>query len=194
MSTGNPQFHPNLSSSNVNESFKSAQKIKWAQKLKEIEKITDGLGKGIEEGIEETVVAFNIHGIPTSQSCEGHVDLHTEDYQPAMAPWVEIYPEEPEQEGWQHNDQLREKVEIESDRYLAKVTNFLREFYANQQVPADVKLVIDPIAYGFRVQSKGLEDLKDPNDKDQQEKAKKYKEEMERFTSFLKEKFLGGEL
>lgn len=159
---------------------------------KKLEKVTDVVGHPIEQGIKETVVMFNAFELPTTQSCEGHIDSHTEEYHPAMAPWVEIYPEEPKQENWFDNDELRIKVETESDGYLAKVTSLLDEFYRNQKVPDDVKLTASPIAYGFRVQSSGLESLKDPGDENQREKAKRYKEEMERFTAFLRNKFKEG--
>jgi hypothetical protein len=110
-----------------------------------------------------------------------------------MAPWVEIYPEEPEQEDWIHDDELRKRVTEESRRYFSEIVHLLNEFYNGQEVPDDVKLTTGKIAYGFRVQSGGLESLTNPNDKDQREKAKQYQEEMKRFTLFLKAKFLNKE-
>ena len=158
---------------------------------KKVENATDAVGHPIEVGIKETVVMFNAFELPTTQSCEGHIDLETRSGpRQTMGPWVEIYPEEPTQEGWQNDDELRRKVEEESDRYLAKATTLLNEFYANREVFGDEKIGTEPMAYGFRVQSSGLEKLKNPNDKNQQEKGKIYQKEMERFTLFLKEKFL----
>jgi uncharacterized membrane protein len=53
---------------------------------------------GIEEGIMETVIALNLLGLNTSQSCEGHVDEEG-----IPAPWVEIKaPGEPQ---WQFVDE-----------------------------------------------------------------------------------------
>jgi len=46
--------------------------------------VTDGLGKEIDQGIFDTVVALNVLGIPTRQSCEGHLEWGT------GAPWVDI--------------------------------------------------------------------------------------------------------
>lgn len=54
-----------------------------------VRRITDGLGCPIDEGIVETVVAFNLLGLRTCQSCEGHlidglpypwVDLETDEF------------------------------------------------------------------------------------------------------------------
>ena len=157
---------------------------------KKVEKITDELGKPVEPGIKETVVMFNAFGLPTTGSCEGHIDSHKEGYSPEMAPWIEILPQEPEQEDWKNDNKLREKVREENKKHLSKIVDLLNEFYKNQEVPDDIKLVIDHMDYGFKVQSSGLEGLKDPNDKGQQERAIEYKREMEKFTAFLKEKFL----
>lgn len=46
----------------------------WDEKRKEIDGIGDLLGKGIDENMKEAVTAFNMHGLPTSNSCEGHLD------------------------------------------------------------------------------------------------------------------------
>ena len=56
------------------EQEKSKKEIVWKQKQQEIDEIVDLNGKGIDEGIKETVVAFNINELPTSNSCEGHID------------------------------------------------------------------------------------------------------------------------
>lgn len=192
MSTGNPQFIPKPALPNVSEKIKSAQEIKLQALRQEIEGWKDRLEQGIDEGIKETVVMLNAFEFPTVQSCEGHIDpkIHTEEYSPAMAPWVMIYPQEPDQENWEDSDELRKKVTEESEKYLSKIVSLLDEFYNGQEVPNDVKLTTDQIAYGFRIQSGGMKSLENPNDKSQQEKAVRYKEEMKRFTEFLKSKFL----
>ena len=66
------------------ESQKSQKEIEWENKRKEIEGWGDRLGKGIDEKVKDTVVAFNLLEIPTSSSCEGHLDHGT------LAPWIEI--------------------------------------------------------------------------------------------------------
>ncbi len=152
------------------------------------EKVVDSKGEPIDRGIMETIVIFNAFGFPTSQSCEGHIDLHQERPR-SMAPWVEIYPEESEQENWEKNRKLRNEVKAERDKYLSKMANLLYEFYADQNVSEDVRLTTSLSDHGFRVQSKGLNILLDPENKDQQERAKRYKWEMERFTLFLEGKF-----
>lgn len=53
----------------------------------EIEQVTDTTGRGIDQGIKETVVAFNVNEISTSQSCEGHTEVEG-GHRPL--PWVEV--------------------------------------------------------------------------------------------------------
>ncbi len=65
----------------------SEKKLRWDEKLKEIEQLADATGRGIDEGIKETVVAFNVSGITTSQSCEGHFEV---DGGHRPWPWVQV--------------------------------------------------------------------------------------------------------
>lgn len=54
------------------------QEVEWPSTWTEAEafarRLTDGLGYPIDEGIREVVVALNLLGFRTSQSCEGHLD------------------------------------------------------------------------------------------------------------------------
>jgi len=95
-----PKFKTELSEKNVEETAneqkkefaKSEKEIAWDNKLKEIEEIKDPLGEKIDDGIKETVAAFNLNGLSTSGSCEGHLDHGT------AAPWVEVSsPNQPEE-------------------------------------------------------------------------------------------------
>src|SRR5579885_3888264 len=54
----------------------------WARR------ITDGMGCPIDEGILETVVVFHLLGIPTCQSCEGHL------HEGLPYPWVDFETDE----------------------------------------------------------------------------------------------------
>ena len=56
----------------------------WNQKMKAIEKIEDRLGKPVDEKIKEAVVALWAFDIPTSGSCEGHIE------EGLPAPWIDI--------------------------------------------------------------------------------------------------------
>lgn len=58
----------------------------WDAKREEVDSWGDGLGLGIDEGIKDTVVAFNMEGFNTTQSCEGHNDPD----RGLLTPWVDI--------------------------------------------------------------------------------------------------------
>ena len=47
----------------------------------------DRLGMAIDAGIRETVAVLNLLGLPTTQSCEGHVNDHGHGL---PAPWVDF--------------------------------------------------------------------------------------------------------
>ena len=58
-----------------NEFAKQPEKLaKWNDMADEVAHWTDGLGMPIDPKIKETVIALNIMGFETSQSCEGHAD------------------------------------------------------------------------------------------------------------------------
>lgn len=44
----------------------------WEQKVRYVGTLTDEKGKKMDKGVVETVVAFNLNGLSTSSSCEGH--------------------------------------------------------------------------------------------------------------------------
>ncbi len=46
----------------------------WNHTLVQLDRIVDGLGRPMDPGIKETVVAFMVNGFPTRGSCEGHLE------------------------------------------------------------------------------------------------------------------------
>jgi len=44
----------------------------WSEKLAEMDRIGDALGRGMDENIKETVVGFILNGMHTTGSCGGH--------------------------------------------------------------------------------------------------------------------------
>lgn len=58
----------------------------WTETVERFSSVTDKLGKEIDSGILEAVVALNMLGITTRQSCEGHLERG------APYPWIDIEP------------------------------------------------------------------------------------------------------
>lgn len=161
------------------------KKEKFKEIKREIDQIEDCLGKPIDEGIKETVVMFKAFELKTSGSCEGHFEEER-----IQAPYVEIYPTEPEEENWTENEELRNKVEQEAKEMRLKLLNLLKEFYEKERASFDEMLGFREIGYGFRIQSNGAEILEVLDEEERQEnRLSAYKKEMEKFTEFLKEKY-----
>lgn len=59
----------------------------WEETAARFRRVVDKLGKPIDAGIFETVVALNMAGITTRASCEGHLDWGV------PHPWVDVEPE-----------------------------------------------------------------------------------------------------
>jgi hypothetical protein len=196
----------------VSQGQKQAQ---WQQMEQLLHGTKDRLGKGIDEGIFETVVALNVLGINTSQSCEGHIDRGQ------AAPWVHIQapgiePLEQEyrrmlkakrqEERTKPRDQLtrlsHEPDEIQQTRdeilkhnleERKKAMGFLDEFYRERRVPYDRMLITRSIGLGVtRLQSQGAEFQEIASPDERQRKLLEYQQEMQAFGAFLKGKHFAG--
>lgn len=194
------------------------QKVNKQQQLAELRekysKVTDRLKKPVDEGILETVVLLNALNINTTGSCKGHLDWGI------AAPWVDVSAPETEQlkQIWQRYFQLRklasnkeaqdasiaeikaiykETGQIESvakkhtvEKILPQVLGLLNEFYQNRAVPNDQRLILREIGWTCRIISQGavIQEIL-PVDQ-RQANLTRYRQEMQVFTEFLKNKFL----
>ena len=149
----------------------------------EVDQITDKLGEPIDQDVKDTVVALKALGLPTSQSCGGHLDRG------GNAPWVEVYPTEPETENWQENDELRQAVTEESDKIRDTLDSYLQEFYKDRETSDKTRLELSGVAYGYRVQPVGLEWADGKKVERSQEELDRYRKEMKDFTQFLANKY-----
>jgi hypothetical protein len=194
---------------------------RWQKLTTEFRQMTDRLGKGIDDGILETVVALNALDINTWQSCEGHIDWGID------APYVDIEAKGTEaaeqrvSEAFDKADEVHRKImhspqdvhvnvdEVdelykeahrlrkEADKphleERRKVMVVLEEFYKERQVPYDRRLHIQAIGARSRIESQGagLPQILEPEVR--QQKLREYQEEMGAFTKFLKEKFFSSQ-
>jgi len=149
-----------------------------------VETIKDKQGKGVEEGIKESVTALLANDFPTSQSCEGHIGEKGASY-----PWVEIYTPEPE--GWRENKEKQREWTIENLKQQKRMTDILAEFYKDSETPLDARLNFSYIGTfgGFRIQSIGSENMSSLPPEEQKQKNEAYRKEMAVFTAFLKKRF-----
>lgn len=169
---------------------------KWNEVAEKMSKVTDKLDTPIDEGIFDTVVALNVLGVTTVQSCEGHLDR-------ALAyPWISLSPnvkvKEPEEIEQLRRDvtikivayqesipkELRELDRISQLRTLSKLYEYLGMFYKDRHVSYDVMLVI---AF-HRLQPCGASFIELLLIEEQEKKLSQYQSEMKAFTDFLKER------
>lgn len=177
------------------------KELLWEKLQQEAAKITDGLGKEIDGGIKETVVALWVHGFTTTASCEGHIGWGE------PAPWVDIG-EAPSKEILklvQKNPSktIDDLVAIPQVRQLnaknlqeaERILKILDEFYKSRSVPIHQRLTISTVnLYGeFRLEPYGVR-LRwlYRGSKEEADRLKIYQEEMKAFTEFLKGKYFNS--
>jgi len=190
----------------------SPKQLKWEQASQDIEKITDGLGRKIDEGIKESVIALNVHDFITEASCEGHVD------RALPFPWIDVASATVNDERYLEL-RAKEKVlqdsnakleQLEMEEITTKIKNIMQ---MNLKEKARLLLLLAEInpeieaaglpqitisSYGWnwsRIQPEGApkgkpSEIRKKVPLEQIEKQlQAYQESMRMFTNFLKEKF-----
>jgi hypothetical protein len=196
-----------------------------AEKLQRWEKVQDSfqnavdcLGKELDAGILETVVALNALGFSTTQSCEGHLNWGI------AAPWVDIKSNKIDQatideatfllnraEALDIQLEMASEVTEEMDNEVslaweeyhktskerhrhvfelqAALQRLLGRFYADRRPEYDVIITLERMGDGFRLQSQGAEVQAIQPDELRAEKLLAYQAEMRAFTEFLKNEY-----
>jgi hypothetical protein len=165
-------------------SEKSEKDRIWERTSQEIEQIGDKLGKGIDDGVKESVIALTVNEYPTVQSCEGHLDEKGLSY-----PWVQV--EAPAPEGWEEDDIKKQEWTEANLHQRERMTTMLKEFYLDREEDNDSHLILadQGIYEAFRLQSAGGEVMDSLSRIQQEEKQKMYRKEMKDFTDFLRQQF-----
>lgn len=94
----------------------------WTHLKSKADRIVDGLGKKIDPGIKESVIALWALGFKTSSSCQGHLDHGR------LAPWIDIGEKIPKRS--LKNASIKEKILLQTKRFLMIVSLLLLDkFY-----------------------------------------------------------------
>ncbi|MBA3733553.1 hypothetical protein H0W91_04260 [Patescibacteria group bacterium] len=187
--------------------------IKLEQVKKYVDKITDGLSLKIDDGIKETVVFFNALDINTSGSCEGHLSWGL------CGPWIDVSPKETkiflsiikkrenvwkllkiEEKRKKPNKKVTDKFDKQYSRFRhildvynakenRKIFILLQKFYKNRNVDMDSRLVLNTTGWGSRLQCQGTEMQVLENEKNKKINLRRYQNEMNLFTEFLKKEY-----
>jgi hypothetical protein len=190
--------------------FRDSHKAKhWQETAAEAAKITDRLGKPIDKGIFEAVVALNVLDINTTGSCEGHLEHGT------GAPYIDIkaggledlelkvdqaferaqssedkedIPPETKKRLFEEYHALRRELQKRHLEETQKLFGPLEDFYRDRQVPYDTRLILRVFGRGTtRVESQGALFQETADEKVKQDKLSEYQKEMAAFSAFLKE-------
>lgn len=165
----------------------------WQEATHEATRFTDRLGRGLDPGIRDTVIALNMLGVSTTQSCEGHLD-HGRPY-----PWVTFDSAEAKalfqqsgvafaNEQFEDAHALKHRAEAEQAYDQRKVIEALTAFYATfRQVPQDRMLIVYARYAGTSIlEPQGAMCLIGQSHEVQTRKLAEYQAEMHTFTTFLK--------
>ena len=136
---------------------------KWIEISEKFSHVTDKLGKHMDKGILDTVVALNVLGFDTDQSCEGHLD-HGLPY-----PWVDI-----RHTAEEHYELFRNLSRF----YDGRVVSFDRIITMNER---------------GRISSQGGKYFSLLPEDERVARLNEYQDEMREFTAFLKSICLGAE-
>ncbi|MEI6553837.1 MAG: hypothetical protein WCO09_04665 [bacterium] len=171
------------------------KKAGWEEKIREVELLADGLGLGVDEGIKETVAAFQLCDVNTTGSHEGKIDRHPAPYIDVMSPDTDLlYKNLFQSNNEQEKIKIREEITKLNLEERKKIKALLEEFYLGRINESEARLFIEELALGWsRVQSRGANAQE--NEKDEaviREKLDAFKEEMRLFTEFLKSKYFSS--
>lgn len=93
---------------------------RWEKAEQKLDKVTDAIGKPIEQKIRRTIIALWLHNLPTNGSCEGHTNWGW-----GAKPWVDIE-SPPPQYKWEGEAIFQKKT-------LAKMNAVLKDISAGPQ-------------------------------------------------------------
>lgn len=171
----------------------------WDETAEKFRKVTDRLGKPIDAGIFDTVVALNMLGIPTSMSCEGHLDRGL------PHPWIDVDLPEPANYYPPEIAQMKEDIRLLEVKFYESLTpemrkarqksqrrqqeacfklfNILCDFYKDRVVSYDRMITFTVLG---RIRSQGGDYLSLLLEEERASRMKEYQQEMRDFTAFLR--------
>ena len=162
--------------------------IKLDEARNKVDKIADSEGRVIDEGIKKCVTALMMHGFPTDDSCEGHLSDEPGRKKIAL-PRIGV--NAPEPEGWKESEEKQKKLSEENAIYKKRMKELLEEFYADQKIADEYRLIIHKKGKFNRFVIASTKDMKaglnpGENEKDILDRARL---EIADFTNFLMDKF-----
>lgn len=170
---------------------RAERQARWANLTAEIDEMGDKLGLGIDEEIKEAVIGLQAHGLETAQSCEGH-----DDHGDAL-PFVLVAVEK--EDGWEESEAGKREMTAANTAQVEKLQTMLDEWYRSREEEGEIvspeqRLVLKPRGiFGVAdLQSASQERLSALPEAERKIQAPDFRDEMQKFSAYLKERFLSG--
>lgn len=185
----------------------------WEKMEAEVNEIQDALGKGVEDGIKESIIVMNLLGFKTSGYCEGHLESSE------RAPWIDFTVEDStenrkkseeafdeaekaQQEGasedvldnlYQTAHRLSDEAQRPLLEKIQELAQYLDIFYEKRQSTFEARLTLRKNTFSCRLINQGAMLQKIQVPKTRGERLALYQNEMREFTDFLKSIFFNAE-
>jgi hypothetical protein len=182
----------------------------WTEVAEQAGTITDALGKPIDRGIFDAVVALNLLGFATVQSCEGHSEHGT------RAPYIDIVPtdtdelhdqldamrvthaseldDDNESDVHRDYDRLSHDIEQRTLEEQERVVSLLSSFYEHHRTSyLNMLTAATPVFGMLRIQSIGAELQRVAAPELSAARLRGFQDEMQAFTAFLKQTYFASE-
>jgi hypothetical protein len=157
----------------------------WNRTTRALRSITDGLGKRVDPGIKEVVIALRVYQFPTTGSCEGHLRWGV------PFPWVEVGAPHPD--AWKQGKRKIKAQRRKNLTHQVRLLDLLGQFYEDRTTPYDALLSLDRHGFdSFRLQSAGGPSSAVLVPAKRKTRLARYQKEMSDFAAFLKSKWLSG--
>jgi hypothetical protein len=151
-----------------------------------VELLVDKLGKGIDEGIKDTIAILNAMNFHTTSSCSGHIEKDS-----FAIPYVEFYTPAPD--GWKMDPDKQALWAKNNLKQQEKLIPLINEFNnrSNRHTHVELKLSRIGIFGGFRLVAEIAGSESSPKIVTEIIKIiEVYQKEILDFTEFLKLRFL----
>lgn len=198
---------------------KSEKELKWEEISQRVEKTVDSKGYGMDENIKEVVVALKANDFGTTASCEGHLDWGVPwpwiDVESKVSEEFSADPRYHELNkkaralrkgtGSMEEEEQKELIgmvneiiesNVEASKHLSQVLDEYRNARLKEKPKNSISLGIELLAWNrSRLQPEGMpkgkpKELQKMWTKEEKENnLKLYRDEMDKFTEFLKDKY-----
>jgi len=163
----------------------------WRTIAKEVDCLTDRLGKRVDRGIKAAVVALRALGFRTRASCQGHLTWGIK------APWVDIGVIPPAKllrslmdDPKKHSHPEIRSVRTENLKEQERLFSILEQFYRARKYPAVGRIILVPHSYGAVRLINQLADIQEilPASR-RAARLRRFQAEINDFAAFLKRRY-----